>query len=88
MKKGSLGIVSFKVQGESISPTLTIDKKQRTDGEYHMNFKYWSFRGGDSEVPSSIQKLTYTNNTKADLLFNLETTGPFEILKTKSSTNA
>lgn len=88
MKKGALGIISFKVVAESIDPILTIDKKARTDGEYHLNYRYWSYRG-DVDTPSAIQKLTYTNNTKADLIFNLVTDGPFfDIVKTKSNTNA
>ena len=52
-----------------------------------MNFKYWSLLT-DPEAPSATQKLTYTNNTKADLTFNLSASGPFEIVKTKSNTGA
>ncbi len=32
--------------------------------------------------------ITYTNESKADLNFNLSVTGPFEIVKTKSNTGA
>jgi hypothetical protein len=37
----------------SINPILTIDKKKRNDNEYHMNYKYWSYRK-ECETPSSI----------------------------------
>jgi hypothetical protein len=52
-----------------------------------MNFKYWSLQN-DPEAPSATQKLIYTNNTKADLTFNLNIAGPFEIVCTKSNTGA
>lgn len=73
--------------GETIEPLLTIDKKSRNDGENHMNFKYWSIPN-DIDAPNATQKLIYTNNTKADLNFNLNISGPFEIAKTKSNTGA
>ena len=76
MKKGSLGIVSFNIMAEIIEPVLTIDKKTRIDGENHMNFKYWAYRG-DNETPSAILRLIYTNETKSDLVFNLTSSGPF-----------
>jgi hypothetical protein len=52
-----------------------------------MNFKYWSIPN-EPEAPSAIQKIIYTNDTKADLTFNLNIQGPFEIVKTKSNTGA
>ena len=52
-----------------------------------MNFKYWSIPN-DSEAPSATQKIIYTNNTKADMTFNLNIAGPFEIVKTKSNSGA
>ena len=52
-KKGSLGIVSFKIFGECIDPILSIDKRTRVDGLNHMSFKYWSYRG-DEDTPSAI----------------------------------
>ena len=86
-KKGALGIVSFNVTGESIEPILTLDKKERIDGLHHLNFKCWSIRG-EPEAPNPIQKVTFTNNNKADLIFNIQAEGPFEIYKTKTNTNA
>lgn len=86
-KKGSLGVVSFNIMGETIDPVLTVDKRTRVDGLNHMSYKYWSYRG-DPDTPSAIQRLIYTNDTKTDLVFKLTTNGPFEIVKTKSNTNA
>lgn len=40
------------------------------------------------DAPSGIKKITYTNNTKADITFHLDVNGPFEIVKTKSNTGA
>lgn len=71
----------------TIPPVLTIDKKSRFDGENHLNFKYWSLQN-DSDAPNATQKIIYTNDTKADLTFNLSISGPFEIAKTKSNTGA
>lgn len=87
LKKGALGVISLGLFGETIEPVLTVDKKSRNDGENHMNFKYWSVTN-DPEAPSATQKLIYTNNTKADLTFNLNIGGPFELVRTKSNTGA
>jgi hypothetical protein len=86
-KKGSLGIISLNLFAVTIPPRLTIDKKSRFDGDNHMNFKYWSLLQ-DPEAPSAVQKITYTNDSKADLTFNLNLSGPFELVKTKSNTGA
>jgi hypothetical protein len=71
----------------TIKPYLVIDKKSRYDGENHLNFKYWSIPN-DESAPNATQKFTYTNNSKADYIFNLSLTGPFEIVTTKSNTGA
>ena len=86
-KKGSLGLVAFNLYSESIEPVLSIDKRTRVDNLNHILFKYWSYRGCE-EAPSAIQRVVYINETKSDLLFNLITDGPFEIVKTKTNTNA
>lgn len=52
-KKGSLGVVSFNIMGETIDPVLTVDKRTRVDGHNHMSYKYWSYRG-DPDTPSAI----------------------------------
>lgn len=70
LKKGSLGIISLNLNAITISPQLTIDKKSRYDGENHLNIKYWSIPN-DPDAPTGIQKIIYTNDTKADLTFNL-----------------
>lgn len=87
LKRGALGIISMNLFGETIEPVLTIDKKSRNDCENHLNFKYWSIPN-DVDAPSATQKITYTNNTKADLTFKLNIAGPFDIVKTKSNTGA
>ena len=51
-----------------------------------MRLKYWSHQSEDA--PAKIQKLTFTNDSKADLTFNLNITGPFEIVKTKTNSGA
>lgn len=50
-----------------------------------MTFNYWSIPN-DPDAPPATQKIIYTNNTKADMNFNLNINGPFEITKTKSNT--
>ena len=52
-----------------------------------MKMRYWSVPK-EFEAPSNIQKLTFTNNSKADLTFNLNISGPFEIVKTKTNSGA
>jgi len=56
------------------------------DGQNHMRLKYWSVNSEDA--PPKIQKLTFTNDSKADLTFNLNINGPFEIVKTKTNSGA
>lgn len=48
--------------------------------------KKWSVV--DDDAPSVIQKLTFSNDTKADMTFNFGVSGPFEIVKSKSNTGA
>lgn len=86
-KKGSLGVISLNLHAVTIDTHLSIDKKTRVDGDNHVLFKCWSVPNEDG-APSNIKKLTYYNETKADLTFNLNVTGPFEIVKTKSNTGA
>jgi hypothetical protein len=45
------------------------------DGGKHINIKHWSVT--DDDAPSLIQKLTFSNDSKADLIFNFGVTGPF-----------
>lgn len=59
------------------------------DGEKHFNIKFWSTSGRDfPEAPSNVQKLTFSNDSKADMLFTFDFKGPFEIVKTKTNTGA
>ena len=57
------------------------------DGQNHLRLKYWSVSGED-DAPKKIQKLTFTNDSKADLTFNMNINGPFEIVKTKTNSGA
>ena len=52
-----------------------------------MRLKYWSV-AGEEGAPKKVQKLTFTNDSKADLVFNLNINGPFEIIKTKTNSGA
>lgn len=85
-KPGSLGIIAVNLSASTISPALKIDKCLKMDGERHVNFKAWSTV--DELAPSINRKLVFSNDSKADMVFNLNTQGPFEVTKTKSNTGA
>jgi len=84
---GALGIVSMNLAANTIKPQLSMDKRCQMDGDHHIALRAWSVPYLP-EAPSKVKKLTYTNESKADLVFNLTTTGPFTIVKTKSNTGA
>ena len=48
--------------------------------------KKWAVTTEDS--PNVIKKLTFSNDTKADLTFNFSVQGPFEIVKSKTNSGA
>lgn len=85
-KKGTLGIIALNLNANTISPQLSLDKSVKMDGGKHINMKKWSVV--DDDAPSVIQKLTFSNDTKADMTFNFGVSGPFEIAKSKSNTGA
>ena len=85
-KPGSLGIISLNLNAETIDPYLKIDKSVQLDGNRHIKMKVWSKQF--VEAPSHTRSLTFSNDTKADMVFNLSTSGPFEIVSTKSNTVA
>ena len=87
LKPGALGNVSINLWSWTIHPFLTADKNARVDGNNHMMIKYWSVNDME-DSPNGIKKLIYTNNTKADITFNLDIQGPFEIVKTKTNSGA
>jgi len=87
LKKGSLGIISLNLDALTIDPVLSIDRKLKMDGQHHMRLKYWSIPNEEG-APKKIQKLTFTNDSKADLTFNLNINGPFEIVRTKTNSGA
>jgi hypothetical protein len=86
LKKGSLGIISLYLDALTIDPVLSIDRKLKMDKQNHLRMKQWSIM--EEDAPKKIQKLTFTNESKADLVFNLNITGPFEIVKTKTNSGA
>jgi len=56
------------------------------DGERHINMKIWSTV--DERAPSNISKLIFSNDSKADMVFNFSTQGPFEIVSSVSNTGS
>lgn len=85
-KPGSLGIIAVNLAATTIAPCLKIDKSLKMDNERHINFKVWSTN--DEYAPSHTRKLIFSNDSKADMIFNLNATGPFEIASTKTNTGA
>ena len=57
------------------------------DMQNHLRFKYWSVPN-EAGAPKKIQKIIFTNESKADLTFNMNINGPFEIVRTKTNTGA
>ena len=49
--------------------------------------KYWSVPDTEG-APDKVQKIIFTNESKADLTFNLNINGPFDIAKTKTNSGA
>lgn len=70
----------------TINPFLTLDKGTRIDGSQLIKIQKWSY--SDDDAPNTTKKLVLSNNSKADMTFNLGVDGPFEIVKTKSNTGA
>jgi hypothetical protein len=85
-KPGSLGIIAVNLSANTIAPYLKIDKSIKMDGERHIGMKVWSTN--DHNAPNHTKKLIFSNDSKADMVFNLNTTGPFEIVGSKSNTGA
>ena len=83
-KKGSLGIIALSLDANTIAPMLSLDKAQEMDGDKHVRIKHWSVQ--DEDAPSLTSKLTFSNDTKADLVFNFGVSGPFQIVKSKTNT--
>jgi hypothetical protein len=78
--------VSLNLNAKTIRPVLSIDKKKKADGLHYMNFNQWSVVTQDS--PANIKKFCFTNETMADLTFNLNVDGQFEIINTKTNSGA
>jgi hypothetical protein len=56
------------------------------DGERHIAMKVWSTT--DEYAPSHTTNLIFSNDSKADMVFNFNTQGPFEIVTSHSNTGA
>ena len=85
-KKGSLGTIALMLNANTIAPTLSIDKSDRMDGGKQVKMQKWAIASEDA--PNTIKKLTFSNDTKADLTFNFGVNGPFEIVKSKTNSGA
>lgn len=85
-KKGSLGNIALKLAANTISPELSIDKSNRMEGGKQIKIKKWAITSDDA--PLVTKKLTFSNDTKADLTFNFTVDGPFDIVKSKTNSGA
>jgi len=55
VKKRDLGIVALKLFAQTIEPVLSVDMKQKLDGEYYFNFHQWPMNHEDE--PSDVEKI-------------------------------
>ena len=85
-KRGDLGTIAIMLNANTISPVLSIDKSSRFEGGKQVKIKKWALAAEDA--PNHIKKLTFSNDTKADLTFNFGVNGPFEIVKSKTNSGA
>ena len=85
-KRGDLGTIALMMNANTISPFLSIDKSERFEGDKQVKIKKWAINAEDA--PNHIKKLTFSNDTKADLTFNFGVNGPFEIVKSKTNSGA
>jgi len=84
--KRSLGIVALNLFAKTIEPILSVDMKKKLDGEHYFNFYQWPMDHEDE--PSPVQKICLVNETKAIIIFNLSTEGPFRIVGTKTNSGS
>lgn len=84
--KRDLGIVALKLFAQTIEPVLSVDMKQKLDGEFYFNFHQWPMNHEDE--PSDVEKICLVNETKANLVFNMKTEGPFEIVGSKTNSGS
>ena len=86
LKKGALGLISLMLSGHTVNPQLKLDKSIKIDQMNHLGFKLWSYKCEDT--PSDSRRLIFTNENKADLVFNVQVNGDFEIIKSKTNSGA
>jgi hypothetical protein len=63
------------LDANTIAPVLSLDKSTEMDGGKHIRIKHWSVQ--EEDAPSLVSKLTFSNTTKADLVFNFGVSGQF-----------
>ena len=78
----NLGEISLCLHAELVQPVITFDKKLRKTGRHLTKFEARSFV---DEAPNLIKKIMMTNETAADLTFNISISGGFQIVSTKSN---
>lgn len=78
-----LGFVALYATGSTLQPKLSVDKHVTSGGEQVVKFKSWSLQ--HDSAPKLVRKITLTNNTLAELQFNLSVEGPFRLVKTKTN---
>jgi len=81
-----LGTIALKLNANTISPELSIDKSDKLEGGKQLKIQKWAIAAEDA--PNTTRKLTFSNDTKADLTFNFSVNGPFEIVKSKTNSGA
>lgn len=76
----NLGVICLSLRGETLEPHLTVDKKKRKDNNSYQQFEVWPVNLEDAA--SLTKKISLTNETFADLIFNMSLTGSFELVET------
>ena len=80
----NLGIICLSLRGETLNAHLVADKKKRMDGNSYIQFDVWP-SSVIAAAPSLTKKISLTNENLADLVLNVSTTGPFDIVTTNTN---
>ncbi len=79
----NLGVICLSLRGETLKAHLTADKRLRLDGNSYLQYDVWPYT--IDRTPSLAKKLSFTNETPADIVLDLSTAGPFEIVSTETN---
>ena len=79
----NLGVICLSLHGETLKAHLTVDKKQRMDGNSYVQLEVLPYN--IAGAPPLSKKISLTNETAADTIFNIDSTGPFEIIHTDTN---